>query len=266
MYWWGRLIGALFGFLLAGPIGAIIGVIVGYFFDQGLKQSQRLGGIGNFGEAQAHSRELFFYATFSVMGHIAKADGRVSKDEIRVAEQVMHHLGLNASMRAQAIAAFRAGKQPDFNLRKALADLVRACHHRRYLLRIFLDFQYQAAMAEGFIGPRKRHILQLIAAELGFSVFEFDQFEQGYEGIGGARPGQARVDRAHQLANAYNILGIDQNATDAQVKRAYRKLMSQHHPDKLIAKGLPESMLKVATEKTQQIKAAYDTIRQTRGI
>lgn len=267
--WWGKIIGAFCGFLLAGPLGLLLGAFIGHGFDRGLHR-QRYSFTG---ADQTQAQQAFFKATFLVMGHIAKLDGRVSEAEIQAARDTMARMGLDEQHKQQAIEFFQQGKQPDFNLTQALADLMQTSRHNRVLLQLFIELQLQAAMAGGSLSQAKQRALQAICQQIGVAPLNFMFFEDLFQFNRNYRQGyqqsyqqQYRAPQRAQLRleDAYALLGVPASATDADVKRAYRRLMSQHHPDKLIAKGLPEEMLKVATEKTQNIKAAYERICEAR--
>ncbi|MBU1190434.1 MAG: co-chaperone DjlA [Gammaproteobacteria bacterium] len=268
MSWWGAVLGGAFGYMLGGPLGALLGVALGRRFDKGLQ------GFGDF-QAQIGDQErvqtAFFTATFAVMGHIAKADGQVSRDEIRMAEAIMTRMALSDDMRKAAIGLFSQGKAADFNLDAVLDQFRRECHRRRNLLQMFVEIQLHASYADGEVHEAEAQVLRHICSQLGISKMEFAHLEalvrnaQEFTGAGaqGQRPSQ-RPSR-DRLADAYQVLGVAASATDAEVKTAYRRLMNQHHPDKLVAKGLPEEMVALATEKTQEIKAAYETVKAARG-
>ena len=271
---WGKIIGGFCGYLLTGGslFGLILGLMIGHFFDRGLHrywQHLRFH-VGQ----QAQVQQIFFKTTFEVMGHIAKADGRVSETEIQAARNVMSRMGLNETMRQQAINYFTQGKQSEFNLDTVLTELINACHHNKILLRMFVETQAQAAMADGHLSAAKQQALQMICQRLGFAPLNFSFFEdlfnfqRNYQSNHQYQQNQYRQPGRNQwrLSDAYALLSISETASDADVKRAYRKLMSQHHPDKLVSKGLPEEMIKLATEKTQNIKAAYEQICAARGI
>lgn len=269
MNFWGKIIGGFFGFLLGGPLGMFFGIMVGHVFDRGLYHQWHT----SFNQ-QASAQHAFFNATFLVMGYVAKADGRVSEAEIQAARNVMSRMGLNETQRQRAIELFNQGKQPDFDLDAALTRLIQACHHNKVLLRMFVETQMQSAQADGHLSAAKQKVLQTICQRLGFAPLNFSFFEdlfnfqrnyqQGYQQQQqGYRPRQPAQLNLH---DAYILLGIKESASDVEVKRAYRKLMSQHHPDKLVSKGLPEEMMKLATEKAQNIKAAYERICDARGI
>lgn len=267
MSWWGTLLGGTFGYLLGGPLGALLGAALGRRFDKGL---QGLGDAGVAPGEQERVQTAFFTATFAVMGHLAKVDGQVSQQEIRLAEAVMARMNLDAELRRTAIRLFNEGKAADFDLDAVLDQFRRECHRRRHLLQMFVEIQLHACYADGAVHTEEARVLRHICERLGFSREEFAQLEalvraaQGFAGAGaqGQRPGAAPS--RDRLANAYKMLGVTRDAGDAEIKTAYRRLMNQHHPDKLVAKGLPEEMIALATERTQEIKAAYETVKAAR--
>jgi DnaJ like chaperone protein len=268
MGWWGKVIGGAFGFMLGGPLGALLGAAVGHKLDTGLRRlEQAPEGPGL--DPRERAQTAFFTATFAVMGHLAKADGRVSPDEIHMASGAMDRMGLGPQHRRTAQALFREGKGADFSLDDTLDQLRRECRGQRNLLRLFLELQVQAALADGEITPPEDRVLARIASRLGFSRLELEALAamgraERYFRERQEAPGR-RPEPAVRLREAYALLNVDPGADDATVTRAYRRLMSQHHPDKLVSRGLPEEMIRVATEKTQEIKAAYERIREARG-
>jgi DnaJ like chaperone protein len=272
----GKLIGGVFGLALGNPLFALIGIYIGHQFDKALSSS---------GNHQDHVwpwdinriQRAFFTATFSVMGYIAKVDGRVSENEIEYARQIMFRLGLNEKMRLMAINLFTQGKQKDFDIYSAIEDFRKACGRRRSLLQMFIEIQMDAAYADGPLSKVEREALLKICSLLGFSAAEYARFEQVYQArqrfhyraegqYQGREKARAEAPSRTRLEDAYSILDIKSSASDAEVKKAYRKLMSKNHPDKLVSKGLPEEMIKIANQKTQEIKEAYDQIRLARGI
>ncbi len=266
MSWWGKLLGGTFGYLLAGPLGALIGVALGHNFDRGIASNLR----ERFDPgAQERVQTAFFTTVFSVMGHLAKADGRVTENEIALARDVMQRMNLNEQMRHTAIRLFNEGKKPDFPLEEVLVQFRNECHRRRNLMQMFLEILMHAAYADGTLQAAERAVMEQVYRQLGFSELEFRHIEamvRNARHFGGGGFGQeAPVSPARALHEAYEILGLTQDASDAEIKKAYRRLMNQHHPDKLVAKGLPEEMMRLATEKTQEIKKAYDTIKQARA-
>jgi len=261
MAWQGKALGALLG-LAAGPVGAVIGAFIGHLFDAQMEAAEK---IAHARPAGVGIQEAFFRATFQVMGHLAKADGRVSEEEIRAARAMMNELRLGERERQFAIELFSAGKQRDFPLDETLLQLRQRCRNRPDLCRMFVQIQLQAALWGGGLHPSGRNILARICAALGVSAYELVQMEALLRMQRGAYRNDSApaVDR---VAEAYEVLGVERTASDIDVTKAYRRLMNQNHPDKLVAKGLPEAMMKVAEEKTRQIRAAYEAIREARGM
>ncbi len=256
MAWWGKLIGGALGYMFGGPLGALLGVALGSNFDKGLKLSDDFAP-GDQQRVQA----AFFTACFSVMGHIAKADGRVSKDEIASARHIMAQMQLSDEQKQAAIKLFDEGKQPGFPLREVVQQFKHECHRRRNLVQMFIEIQLATAMADGSLHDAERRIILDIAAMLDFSQQEIEHLIHLAAGTQGSRQ-QTRSGLS--LQEAYAILDVSPDSSDAEIKKAYRRLMSQHHPDKLVAKGLPEEMIKLATEKTAEIRKAYEKIRESR--
>ncbi len=271
MFIFGKIIGGLFGLLLAGPLGALVGIIIGHTFDDGLRKNWQVHP-HRFHANHQQAQRTFFTATFLVMGHLAKCDGRVSEHEIRMAQTVMNRMGLSASQRREARDLFTQGKQADFMIDPILHQLHDHCGGDHQLLQLFINIQLQAAYADGQCTQSERQLLQHICQRLGLANIDYDQFETFYQYAdhrssqhGKSRYAGNQRQQHTSLAAAYQLLGIQQSASNVEVKRAYRRQMSQHHPDKLVSKGLPAEMIKLANEKTQQIKQAYEQIKQARG-
>ena len=264
---WGKLLGFLFGFMLSKNLfGGLIGMWLGHTFDRG--RSLDFNHLGKEGEVDRQAQ--FLYCTFSAMGFIAKSDGQVAPQEIAFASAYMDKLGLKGDIRQQAQAAFREGKEADFPLETALSKFKLSCINRKDLLLLFLEIQIQLAFADGQLDQYERQALHRIAKVLGFSARELDQLlEMIIAGAQFHQQGQyqqsGQANQTQLLDNAYKLLGVSSDSSDRDIKKAYRKLMSQHHPDKLVAKGLPPEMMDVAKQKTQDIQAAYEMINKMRS-
>jgi len=262
MQWKGKVIGGVLGAIVgAGPIGAAIGVLLGHQFDKQTEQDDA-GPTG--GDPQLVSA-VFFRSTFAVMGYVAKADGRVSDSEIQAARGVMQHLRLTADQVQAAIRFFTEGKQPEFELERAVRELRNVCGRRHDLLRYFIEIQMSAALQGSNLHGPARVIIQRAAQWVGVSVLELAHLEAILRVQSTERP-EAAQRPAKRLAEAYQVLEIEATATDAEVIKAYRRQMSRNHPDKLVANGLPQSMMEIAKEKTQRIREAYELIRERRAM
>jgi DnaJ like chaperone protein len=264
MGWTGKLIGGLIG-LAGGPIGVALGALLGHQYD--LAQEESLRRSGGPGTDPRLVGEQFFRSTFRVIGHIAKADGRVSEREIEAARGVMAELRLAPPQIQAAIEFFTAGKAAGFDLNAELATLSNACAGRPDLLRIFLEIQVRAALAGNNLEGPARALVGRVAARLGISMIEFAQIEAVLRiRRGSFRHAAPQRDNAAQLEQAYKVLEVTPQANNEDVVKAYRRQLSRHHPDKLKANGLPESMIEHAKERTQQIIEAWELIKQRRGL
>jgi len=271
---WGKLIGFFFGYIIFGPLGAAIGTIAGHTFDHGLRKSF-------IPEEQASRiQALFFQATFLIMGKLAKSDGLVSRNEIAHAERVMDDFGLSPTEKREAIELFTQGKNSMFAMHSILASLYQVCNGRKDILYLFLEIQLTAALSDGPLSRNEQIILRQICQLLQFDLSiltlleariiaqkEFSSFKsRSYRAQTGSEYRSSYTQDTNKIDGAYKILGVANSASQSEIKKAYRKLMSQHHPDKMVAKGLPQGMIALAKEKTQQITAAYDLICKTRSF
>lgn len=266
----GKIIGGLIGYSWLGLLGGLAGIFIGHQFDKALAK-----GFSTVSSAdQALIQEAFFRATFVLMGKMAKADGQVSRDEIKWAEYVMDRMQLTPDMRKKAIGFFGLGKGDSVDLEAELKDFRHRVGRHANVIQMFLEIQIQAGYADGELSHLELTLLQQVCSHLGISSFRFEIIHQrikaerafaesSQQQYGGAQP---QYSEAEKLGKAYTVMGVDAGASDAEVKKAYRRLMNQHHPDKLVAKGLPEEMMDLAKEKTQEIQAAYEMITGSRKL
>lgn len=274
--WWGKILGGFFGFLTAGPAGALFGILIGNFFDKGLVH-QAQNPLWTYHHINNKSvQSIFFEATFAIMGYVAKADGRISEKAIQMATQLMDEMSLNPAQRTMAKEFFRQGKTPHYDTGKLLTILQRSCHGNPELLKLFMEIQYKVAQASGF-SKGKIVALDIVFSQLGFAplrdqprFYQESNFHWSYSSSQSNRnynnySSQPPPRPQSSLAAAYAILEVTPDATRQEIKCAYRKLMSRNHPDKLIAQGLPEAMIKIANDKTQKITKAYEEICRSKG-
>ncbi len=287
MAWFAKFLGGAVGLALGGPIGGIIGLALGHQVDRARRSAvaesggrgrRRTRGNGDGGAAmdwsgargggqtpskQERRQAAFFTAVFSVMGHIAKADGKVCESEIDFAARLMSEMRLDAERRKAAREMFRAGKAPDFPIDGVLAQLKRECRGAPHLTGMFMRILLHTAYANGNIKPEEMCVLEHVCVRLGISAEEFEAMDAAARN----EPlfARARDSRGVDLHDAYLMLGVDEKANNDELKRAYRRLMNRHHPDKLVAKGMPEEMVRIATERTQEIRRAYELVRSARA-
>lgn len=255
-----KIIACIVGYYFFGFTGALFGLVVGSVIDR-----LRAYGSGGINPMQNALRQTVFLETmFISLGKLAKADGRVSPEEIAHTEDLMRKLGMTAEHRAQAIELFKRGATPAFDIKPTYIRFMSVCGQTKHLKQILLVYLITMALADGHVHPVEEALLADIAGQLGYTPSSFKQLldmvlnQSHFEG------GQPSA--ATSLEDAYKALGVTKAHTDQEIKRAYRKLISQYHPDKLIGQGLPADMIAMATEKAKEIQNAHDVIKQTRNI
>ena len=270
--WWGKVFCAFLGDLIAGPVGAFLGICIGNFFDRGLME-HFTNPLWHFhAEKRPAVRSLFFQALFSVMGNIAKADGRVSEQEIQMAKTLMRDMNLNYEQQKVAQRFFNEGKKENFNLKQIVTSFQRAAYDNPDLLKLFIDTQYAVAQLDG-LSEEKIHIMNTILTYMQCAPihrqrrFNDDFYQQSSSGHQSSRSRQAppHPNQNNTLAGAYAILQVPSSSNKQDIKRAYRRLISRNHPDKLMAQGASKDKIKLANEKTQIIRKAYEQICTSKG-
>ena len=255
-----KLIGVVAGYYFFGFIGALVGLFLGSVIDR-----IRAFGQGALNPLQNSIRQTVFLETvFISMGKLARADGRVSEEEIAHVEQFMQKLGMTAEHRQQAIAWFKQGTAPEFDIEPAFRKFMSVCGHTRNLKEMLLIYLIVMALADGHYHLAEEKLLSDIAGHLGYGPEAFKRLLDMVVNQTHFAGGQVSTEAA--LDDAYKALGVTKDNTDAEIKRAWRKLMSQYHPDKLMGQGMPDDMIKMATEQAKDIQLAYDLIKKKRNL
>jgi DnaJ like chaperone protein len=266
---WGKLIGFVIGLVVTRDFGgALIGLVVGHLvFDSGW-----LAGL-----TQTGGKDGYVEPLFAIMGTLAKSDGRVSEAEVAIAEKLMTRLELDALWRRRAIDAFNKGKAPGFDLAQSLVDLRSWCLPRRSSVMPFLDMLCDVAMADGPLTDEKLRVLKRVAFSLRISEIQLVALlaMKGFAWNTGPRPGEwahsgAYSQQGYRPAprssgpDPYTVLGVPRDADERTIKRAYRKLISEFHPDRL--GNMPEDLRRRAEARASEINAAWERIQSERGF
>jgi len=257
-------IGAVLGLLVfRNPMGVLLGAALGWFIDSARRR------------LQAPSMDTSLVESlFAFAGALSKSDGRVSEPEIAATEALIARLRLDDAGRRLAIERFGIGKQAGFDVDGAIAGIRRWCHGRRDLAFIVLDLLLDLVHAEGALAQSKLALVRRLCAALGVGEHELAALaamrgytyartgtgsgpRSGPRGAGAPPPRPSEVD-------PYAVLGIERGASERDIKHAYRRLMSQHHPDKL--GDVPDELKQRAEQRAREINAAYERIKAARGL
>jgi DnaJ like chaperone protein len=242
----GKIIGGSVGFMLAGPLGAVAGVALGAIYDAGTGSSRvRL----NSGE-EAHL--TYFVAAFSMLAKLAKADGVVSREEIAVVSRFMkENLGLDSEGEKLAIRIFNQAKTSPDRFEDYAVQFYSIFSARREIIISMFDILMAVASADGVIHPNEERMLNSAARIFHINSGQYGRIKESRQG---------GVDRY------YAILGCSRSDTNETIKKRYRRLATEFHPDKIIAKGLPEEFITFAKSKFQEIQEAYEKVKEERGL
>lgn len=256
----GKVTAALLGGIVLGPAGAVIGLLLGHFFDLGHQANK----VAENNQTVKQARKIFFQSTFTIMGYLAKVDGRVSEKEIQSAREVMQRLGLSHKQKLLAIEYFNYGKSLKFDFARQIELFNQFCGKNPYLVRLFAEIVIKSASSDHIDNSYKQYALERICKKLNVPKDLIDSIDYQIKSEQAQHVNQRPPH--DELAHAYLVLGVSKDVDDQTVRKAYKQLVSQNHPDKLVAKGLPEELIKLATEKMQSIQIAYELICRTRGM
>lgn len=254
-----KWVGLILGYVLLDLFGGLLGLFIGSLIDRA-----RNYGPAAINPLTAGQRQTVFLETvFILKGKLAKSDGHISQAEIDHVEAFIKKLGMSGEHRQRAIQLFKQGAAADFDISETLEKFKQHCAHTLNLRQMLLIYLTVMALADGKLDQAERELLEQVATQLNYTRAEFNRILDMV--LGQSHFSQPRQDSKTALAEAYQALGVTADSSDQQIKRAYRKLMSQHHPDKLIGQGVPEDMIAVATEQAKEIQLAYDLIKKHRG-
>ena len=262
---WGKVVGVVAGLATGRPIAALAGLILGHQFDRGFG-ARFAGGPTDEGSDQTRLPERYLAALFKVMGHLAKADGRVTEEEIRAARALMHRLNLGPARIRQAIDWFDAGKAKTFPLLATVRELRKQTQRRADLRSMFVRLLVEVSLAKPALDRRERSLLWTICTELDIGRVELAQLEAMLRAQRAFRQSPAGAADAARVDGAYAMLGIDKSSTNDEIKRAYRRLMNRHHPDKIASSNPDKAAVADAEKRTRDIRSAYETLKTRRLI
>lgn len=278
MNYWGKIIGVLFGYLIGGVVGAALGLAIGYILDKGAQGKQVLKFTRLDPLDLVQIRPEFLSTTFSVLGHLAQQEfqlgGRGAEEQVLVAKHVMDRMGVREERRGDALRLFNEGLKPDFPLQTVVGQLYLACKNELHVMEMFIELLIYAAHYHGKINPLNKQTILTICYQIDMGNGDYNRIERlvkaEYQSPAPKMPGNKKKRRRRGknagLEAAYELLNTTPQSSDDEVKAAYRRLTSKNHPDKLVAQGMSDDVLKLAEEKTRLIRAAYERIREVRDF
>lgn len=264
MPYWGKVVGVVAGLATGRPLLALLGLALGHQFDRGY--ADRFTRVGNDGARLSRLPAPYLEALFKTMGHVAKADGRVSEQEIRAARALMHRLGLRPAQLRQAIDWFQEGKTPSFPWQQEVRAMRRDSGRSVMLRRLFVQLLLEVALSKGSLHRSERSLLWGICNELDIGRVEFVQLEAMLRAQRGFRSSPQGGQDSQRLESAYATLGIEQSASNDEIKTAYRRLINRNHPDKLSGSDADAGEIAAAQKRTRDIRSAYEMLKARRSI
>ena len=262
--YWGKIIGTLAGAVTLKPWFVLLGLLVGHQFDRGF--AARFRDFETKGKTNARLPEEFIKPLFQAMGHLAKSDGRVSENEIRAARGIMHRLSLGPANVRNAMHWFDDGKRSDFPLQSAMQQTRRTAARNPELRLLFMRLVMEVVLSKERVTQHERALLWTMCKEFDIGRVDLAQLEAMLRAQKGFRQSPEGSADAQRVQQAYATLGVDTSASNDEVKKAYRRLMSRNHPDKIASSNPDAKEVAVAEQRTKDIRAAYEMLKARRSI
>ena len=243
---WGRLIGGAAGFALGGPIGAILGVMAGGAFDRRSRTKSSF----NFNRIDNNQKQQIFTISFIILSaKLAKSDGQVTDDEIRAFKEKFK---VPKSELNKVSKIFNEAKKDSYGYKEIANQVGNLFSDNKILLEELLNNLFFIAASDGNISVNEVDLLKSISKSFKFSEKDFQRIFQS--------------NLNNKDSDPYKVLGVNRSSTDAEIRKKWIKLNKEHHPDNLIAKGMPKEFIKQSNKELAAINIAYDKIKEVRGI
>jgi len=250
MGWLGKVVGGTIGFALGGPLGAVAGAAFGHAFDSSEEKQithnrTRLGSV-------EESQLTFFVAAFSMLAKLVKADGQVRNEEIDSIQKFMvYDLKLDPESQRIAMNIFRAALDSPGSFKEFATQFYHQFRQQYQILEMMIDILVRVSVADGHFGKSEENLILSAVSIFNFGEEKYHIIKSKY---------------IRDIDKFYAILKVDKNHSAADIKKQYRKLVQEYHPDKIASKGLPDEFNQFAHDKFREIQEAYDTIKKERGF
>lgn len=240
---WGKILGGAAGFAIGGPLGALLGASMGHAVDSGVVGSTTADG------TSATRKITFTIGVIALSAKMAKADGQVTEDEVAAFKQVFEippHEVKNVSR------VFSLAQQDTAGYEAYARQIAKLFKDAPHVLEDLIGALFHIAKADGVVHPGELEYLENVATIFGFEADCWEKLKALHLGPDKASP--------------YTVLGVTPDISDADLKKTYRDLIKENHPDRLIAEGMPEEFIQVANDRLAAINSAYDKIEKLRDL
>ena len=237
---WGKIVGGFTGLAVGGPLGALLGGIAGHAVDKARDEEEGGGDVNSI---------AFTIAVIALGAKMAKADGHVSPDELRAFREVFQ---VPESEVKNVARVFNLARRDIAGFESYATQIGTMFRNQPKVLEDLLDGLFHIARADGHFADEEDDYLHRVATLFGFSGAEFARIRESHVGPDAADP--------------YRVLGVGRDAPPDDIKKRWRALVREHHPDALQARGVPQEFVDIATKKVASINAAYDRIARERGF
>ena len=248
---WGKVIGGFAGFAIGGPLGLIMGTVAGHAYDK-----MKAGDAGRIDD-NVNRQVAFTTAGIVLSAKMAKADGRVTRAEVDAFKELFH---IPPDEMKNVGRLFNEAKKDAQDFEPYAEQISMMFAHQPAVMEELLGGLFHIARADGFVHPQEIEFLRKTALIFGFSEVQFERLKAIHMGGPGGDVGGA------DGVDPYQVLGLSRKVSDDEIKKTYRTLIRENHPDTLIAQGMPQEFIDVANEKMAAINAAYDVVEKEREL
>lgn len=248
---WGKIIGGTLGFALGGPLGALVGAAAGHVMDKGRSAAEAIKS-GRIKGPRERLQYAFTVAVIALSAKLAKADGQVTKDEVATLKRIFH---IPDEATSQIGAIFNEARKDATGFEPYARQIALLFRGQKTVLEELLAALLMIAHADGVYHPAERAYIAEVARIFGFTEADLHRIEGIF--IHGV---------AHSGTDAYEVLGVSRDDSDETIRKAYRALLQENHPDRLMSQGLPEEFIEIANKKMAEINVAYDQVKKERKL